>query len=305
VSETDSTAARYYSFGRYLRERFGEKVRKLSVDAGFSCPHLRGGRGCVYCDTSAFTPPVSGTITEQLEQGKARVGKHLGVKKFLAYFQPRTNTFAPAAKLEALYREALAVSGVVGLAIGTRPDCVPDEVLNLLETLAKECELWVEYGLQSANDETLKRINRAHDVAAFTDAVQRTKGRNIKICVHVIFGLPGETREDMMRTAQLVADLGLDGIKFHHLHVVKGTRLHEMYDRGEVGVFEFEEYANLVADAIKLLPPNMVVQRLFGWAPPDMLVAPDWKMTRGEIQTRMEKIFDRRGIRQGGKGLGK
>ncbi len=301
------------SFGRYLKDVFGEKIYKVSVDAGLTCPNRDGTigtGGCVYCDNSAFTPALSGkvqgdTVKEQLEGGIIRVREKTGAEKFLAYFQPHTNTYAPKEKLEALFREALSVRGVVGLAIGTRPDCAGDDVLDMLEGLARETHLWVEYGLQSASDDTLRLINRCHDAAAFEDAVIRTRGRNIKTCAHVIIGLPGETPDDWTRTVKLVSALGLDGIKFHHLHVVRGTALEEMYEQGKVRVLSFGEYADFLAKAIETLPPDMVVQRLFGWAPPDALVAPDWSMTRQETQVALEKFFKERDVLQGRKWNGK
>jgi hypothetical protein len=299
-----SGAPRYLTFNSYLRGVFGEKVYKISVDAGFTCPN-RDGKistgGCVFCDNSAFTPAKGGSIAAQIEEGKKELGARSRAQKFIAYFQPHTNTYAPAARLDAVFREALAQPGVAGLAIGTRPDCVPEETLALLERLAKETHVWLEYGMQSSNDATLKRINRGHGSAEFVDAVKRTKGRGIKICAHVIFGLPGETRADMLRTVQLCADLKIDGIKFHHLHVVRGTALEKMYARGEASVFSLEEYVNLLSEAIEMLPPDMVVQRLFGWADAAHLVAPDWGMSRQEIQQVIERYFEEHDIRQGRK----
>ena len=214
---------RYRSFSRYLREIFGCRVQKIPLDAGFTCPN-RDGRvglgGCIYCGprgsgTGAYENgvPLGEQIRAGIESGKRRFGKC----KFIAYFQAFTNTYAPPERLKSLYDEALRHQEVVGLSIGTRPDCAPDEVLELLEEYARRCHFWVEYGLQSAHDYTLELINRGHDIAQFVNAVERTKGRGINICVHIVLGLPGETKEELMATADLVASLELEGIKIHSL----------------------------------------------------------------------------------------
>lgn len=295
---------RYLSFGRYLKDFFGEKVMKVSVDAGFTCPNRDGSKargGCIYCDNTAFVPAGSGSVSEQVREGIVRTGRGGKIRKFIAYFQAHTNTYAPVDKLEALFRQALSVDGVVGLSVGTRPDCVSDEILDMLARLDDETHLWVEYGLQSASDATLERINRGHTRADFVDAVERTRKRGIRTCAHVILGLPGETLENMRDTVGLVANLGMEGIKFHHLHVIRGTALEEMYGKNEVRVLGFDEYSDILVEMLEILPPETVVQRLFGWAPPDLLVAPDWGMNRQQIHAAIDRKMEKRKAKQGKK----
>lgn len=296
---------RYRPFSRYLREIFGCRVQKIPLDAGFTCPN-RDGRvglgGCIYCGprgsgTGAYENgvPLGEQIRAAIESGKRRFGKC----KFIAYFQAFTNTYAPPERLKSLYDEALRHQEVVGLSIGTRPDCAPDEVLELLEEYARRCHFWVEYGLQSAHDYTLELINRGHDIAQFVDAVERTKGRGINICAHIILGLPGETKEEMMATADLVASLELEGIKIHSLYVLKGTKLAEIYQRGEFRLLELEEYVSLVCDFLERLPPDMVIQRLTGEAPGDLLVAPRWSREKMAVLGKIDTELEQRGSYQG------
>lgn len=296
---------RYRPFSRYLREIFGCRVQKIPLDAGFTCPN-RDGRvglgGCIYCGprgsgTGAYENgvPLGEQIRAGIESGKRRFGKC----KFIAYFQAFTNTYAPPERLKSLYDEALRHQEVVGLSIGTRPDCAPHEVLELLEEYARRCHFWVEYGLQSAHDYTLELINRGHDIAQFVDAVERTKGRGINICAHIILGLPGETKEEMMATADLVASLELEGIKIHSLYVLKGTKLAEIYQRGEFRLLELEEYVSLVCDFLERLPPDMVIQRLTGEAPRDLLVAPRWSREKMAVLGKIDTELEQRGSYQG------
>ena len=296
---------RYRSFNRYLREIFGCRVQKIPLDAGFTCPN-RDGKvgfgGCIYCGsrgsgTGAYKNriPLGEQIRAGIEGGKRRFGEC----KFIAYFQAFTNTYALLERLKSLYDEALRHQEIVGLSIGTRPDCAPDEVLDLLEEYARRCHLWVEYGLQSAHDHTLELINRGHNVAQFVDSVERTKGRGINICAHTILGLPGETKEEMMATADLVASLELEGIKIHSLYVLKETKLAEMYQRGEFRLLELDEYVSLVCDFLERLPPDMVIQRLTGEAPRDLLVAPPWSPEKMAVLGKIDAELERRGSYQG------
>jgi radical SAM protein (TIGR01212 family) len=295
----------YYDLNTYFRSRFGERVHKLTVDAGFDCPN-RDGRlatgGCIYCN-----PQGSGTglharglsIREQLERSKAPVTRRFKARKFIAYFQSFSNTYAPLATLQKAYEEALAVPGIVGLSIGTRPDCIDDAVLDLLTGYARRHLVWIEYGLQSAHDRTLAVIRRGHDVRCFVAAVERTRGRGIAICAHVILGLPGETRREMLATARLVADLGLDGIKLHLLYVIKGTPLADAFQRGHYQCLEQAAYADLVCDVIERLPPDMVVQRITGDPHPRELVAPLWALAKKPTIEMIHARFEARGTRQG------
>jgi len=296
---------RYRSFNRYLREIFGCRVWKIPLDAGFTCPNRDGGvgfGGCIYCGprgsgTGAYKNgvPLGKQIKAGIESGKRRFGQC----KFIAYFQAFTNTYARPERLKSLYDEALSHQEIVGLSIGTRPDCAPDEVLDLLEEYAGRCYLWVEYGLQSAQDKTLEIINRGHNVAQFVDAVKRTRGRGINICAHIILGLPGETKEEMMATADLLASLELEGIKIHPLYVLEGTKLAEMYERGTFRLLELDEYVSLVCDFLERLPPGLVIQRLTGDAPRDLLVAPPWSLEKMVVLGKIDAELERRGSYQG------
>ena len=297
--------AYYYDLNTYFREMFGERVHKLTVDAGFDCPN-RDGRiasgGCIYCN-----PQGSGTglharglsIREQLERSKAPVTRRFKARKFIAYFQSFSNTYAPLPILRKAYDEALAVPDIVGLSIGTRPDCIDDDVLALLSDYARKRLVWIEYGLQSAHDRTLTAIRRGHDVRCFIKAVERTRNRGIAICAHVILGLPGESRGDMLDTARLVADLGLEGIKLHLLYVIRGTPLAESYHKGAYRCLEQAEYADLVCDVIERLPTDMVIQRITGDPHPRELVAPAWALEKKPTIEMIHARFEARRTRQG------
>ena len=300
----------YLAFGGHLRARFGCKVYRVGLNAGFSCPNRDGTvgeGGCIYCRIDAFTLGQGGagkSIREQMLEGMSRVGRRYGAGKFLAYFQAFTNTYAPLPVLRAAYDESLVSEDVVGLCIGTRPDCVADPVLSLVADYALRMEVWLEFGLQSANDATLERINRGHDFACFADAVRRARERGIMVCAHVILGLPGENRKAMMRTADALAEIGIDGVKIHHLHVVRGTPLEEMYARGEVSVFPVEEYVPLVVDFLERIPADAVIHRLMGECRGDLLIAPLWRTPKREVVRMIEEEFHRRGTRQGARCAG-
>jgi hypothetical protein len=282
---------RYHDLNTHLRSLFGCRVQKITVDAGLSCPNRDGTLstgGCIYCNVRGSGSGAHArrlSVTEQLLQGKSRMSRRYKAKKFIAYFQSFSNTYAPLARLEALYSEALAVPDVVGLSIGTRPDCVDAGVLDLLASLTHRHHVWIEYGLQSAHDETLRRINRGHTVSCFRQAVAATQGRGIHICAHVILGLPGETAEQMMQTARLLSELGVDGVKIHLLYVIRGTVLETAYRRGEYPCLGQEEYVRLVCRFIERLPPGMVIHRLTGDPHPDELVAPAWALDRNRTLT--------------------
>lgn len=296
---------RYYAFSAYLKERFGCRVYRVAVDAGFTCPN-RDGRvgtgGCVYCDargSGARYADRTSSVGEQVRRGAKFALERYRAEKFIVYFQAFTNTYAPVDRLRRLYDEGMAQEDVVGLAIGTRPDCVPEPVLDLIEGYARDREAWIEYGLQSAKDETLRRINRGHDVRAFVDAVERTRGRGIRICAHVILGLPGECREDMMRTARLLADLGLDGVKIHPLHVLRGTRAEEMYRRGTLPLLGQGEYVGLLCDFLERVPSDTVIQRLTGEGPGESMLAPPWCASKPKVLQAIDAELERRGTGQG------
>ncbi|GAM08709.1 putative protein [Geobacter sp. OR-1] len=298
------TEKRYNTFSAELRRVFGCRVQRISVDAGLTCPNRDGSigsGGCIFCggNGSGAKGIVRGiSVSAQLEHGKGVMVRKYGARKFLAYFQPYSNTYAPAAHLRNLYDEALAVPDVAGLIIGTRPDCLPGDVLDLLTEYSRETYLWLELGLQSSSDRILTEINRGHDSACFTEAAERCVGRGINVCAHLIFGLPGETREEMLQTAALVNGLGIGGIKLHHLHVMKGTELEERCQRGEIKLMERDEYIGLVCDFLERLDPRVLVMRLVGDGGLN-LVAPKWGTAKFDLLNAIDREFERRGTRQG------
>ena len=295
----------YLAFSQFLREKFGTRVYRVSIDAGFTCPNVDGSvttGGCVFCDNRSFSPNrrlPRQTVTSQVEHGIDLLRQRYGAERFLAYFQAGTNTYAPVEKLKRLYDEALQHPAIVGLMIGTRPDCLPEPVLQLLEDYAKVRWVCLEIGLQTIHDRSLDWMNRGHHYEAFVDAVGRAKGRGMDLCAHVILGLPGESREDMLATATGCAAFGLDAVKIHNLHVVRDTPMAEMYYAGQIPLFEFQEYVELVCDFIERLAPNVVIHRLNGDAPPDYLIAPTWCLEKGKILHAIETEFARRGTQQG------
>jgi uncharacterized protein len=303
---------RYYAFSRFLRERFGAKVYRVTIDAGFTCPNVDGTvavGGCVYCDNRSFSPNrrlPRATVREQVVRGVAIMQKRYQADRFLAYFQAATNTYAPVDKLRRLYDEALDHPQVVGLAIGTRPDNVPDPVLDLIEGYARDRYVCLELGLQSIHDRSLDWMNRGHHFDAFVDAVRRCQGRGLDLCVHVILGLPGESHADMLATAEALAALPVNAVKIHNLHVVHNTPLEEMFRSGQVRMFEREEYVQVVCDFLERLPPSMVIHRLNGDAPPDYLVAPQWCLDKPVLLRAIHAELERRDSWQGRffKGIG-
>jgi radical SAM protein (TIGR01212 family) len=305
----DPAKARYHRFRDYLQARYGRRIHKISLDAGFGCPHREGldhrqGQGCVYCENAAFSPNARKgapppPLEEQLSRGILFGGKRYRAQGFFAYFQAYTNTFGPLESLEQAYGVIRGFSEVVGLAVGTRPDCAGDPVLDLLESFSRDYEVWVEYGLQSACNRTLDRIRRGHTVQDFIDAVERTARRPIRICAHVILGLPGETRAEMMETAKLVARLPVQGVKIHHCHVIRGTPLAESYQKGEYHPLGYNEYLRCVCDFLEILPWPITIQRLLGEAPRDLLLAPDWGRDKGRVLAEIQAELERRETRQG------
>jgi radical SAM protein (TIGR01212 family) len=302
---TKNIRKRYNDFNSYLRSIFGCRVQKITIDAGLSCPNRDGSisrDGCIYCNfrgsgTGAHEKGLS--VTDQIIQGKIALAKRYKAKKFLAYFQSFSNTYAPIDTLKNLYEQALAIEDVVGLSIGTRPDCVDDPILELLQGYAENHLIWIEYGLQSANDSTLAFINRGHDFECFKQAVDATKNRGIKICVHVILGLPNERKAHMLKTADAIAGLEMDGIKIHLLYVVKGTKLDRLYNRKKYKCLEQEEYVDIVCDFIERIPKNMVIQRLTGDPHPEELVAPDWSIKKAETLALIKETLEKRDSWQG------
>ena len=279
----------YNDFGTWIRQRFPFRVQKIAVDAGFTCPN-RDGRfstgGCVYCDNRTFNPSYCNplkSVTEQLEEGKRFFRRKYPDMKYLAYFQAFTNTYAPVSKLRKLYEEALCVPDVVGLVIGTRPDCVSDELLDYLKELNRRTFLLVEYGVETANDATLRLINRGHDFACARQAVERTHQRGILTGAHVILGLPGEDAAESLRQAPAISSLPIDILKIHQLQIVKDTRLATLYEEKPFHVYTVEEYLDLIARYISLLRNDLILERFVSQCPPEKLIAPRWGLKNHEF----------------------
>lgn len=299
---------RYRDFNSYLRELFGERVQKISLDAGLGCPNRNGAiseGGCIYCNglgsgTGAMVRQHL-SIDEQVMKGRRFAEKRYGAKKFIAYFQSFTNTYAPLEKLNRLYDQALKHPGVVGLSVGTRPDCVDGDILGLLSSYGKDYMVWVEYGLQSAHDTTLSRINRGHDVACFERGVLMADSRALQVCAHVILGLPGETRGMMLETARFLSDLPVKGVKIHLLYVIKGTPLATFYAKGDFRCLERDAYIELVVDFLECLPSGMVIQRLTGDPVGEELVAPLWAQNKTENLNLIRRRLEERDTWQGRK----
>lgn len=297
---------RYRDLNSYLRGLFGERVHKISLDAGLGCPNRDGtlsSRGCLFCDSrGSGTGALSRqglSLTEQISRAKEFIRKRYGANKFIAYFQAFSNTYAPLPQLKALYDQALSPSDMVGLSIATRPDCVDRDVLRLLAAYQQNYLVWIEYGLQSAHDATLVRINRGHDVACFEKSVHLAHAHGLNICAHVILGLPGEDRDMMLETARFLSELPVQGVKIHLLYVVRGTPMEALYEKGAYQCLEREAYADLVCDFLELLPPEMVVHRLTGDPPRSELAAPSWAVEKAETLRRIREILERRPTWQG------
>lgn len=296
---------RYNTFSDELKRLFGCKVQRISVDAGFTCPNRDGSldtEGCVFCGghgSGSFGIRRDYSVAGQLEDGKEIMRRKYRASKFMAYFQAYSNTYAPVDQLQELFFEALTVPDVVGLIVATRPDCLPDDVLDYLQELSRETYLWLELGIQSMHDRSLAFINRRHDHACSVAAIERARQRGLRVCVHVILGMPGETREEMLAMAGELNRLGVDGVKLHLLHVMKGTRLAEMYDRGEITVLDRDSYAGLVCDFLELLDPRILIHRLTGDGGHDNLIAPLWSLRKFEVLNLIDAELERRGTRQG------
>ncbi len=286
----------YLSLNAFFKNRFGQRVQKIPLDAGLGCPNRAyGSGGCIYCNergsgTGAAARGIS--IRQQLHQGILWAKKRYKARKFAAYFQSFSNTYGPLSRLRQIYGEVSDHPDVVAIAIGTRPDCINKDVLDLILECFPKKMVWMEYGLQSASDATLRRIKRGHDVETFVRAVEITRKYPFLICAHVIFGLPGEGEEEMLETVKLVRDLGIEGIKFHELYVIKDTALARMYLEGFYTPIAQDTYANLVAKAIKLLPDSTVIQRLTGDPAKGELLAPEWAANKQETISKIHAFLD-------------
>jgi radical SAM protein (TIGR01212 family) len=296
---------RYNTLNHHFRGIFGERVQKVSLDAGFTCPNVDGSvttGGCTFCDNRSFSPSrriPRQDIMDQLEVGITRLQSFYKVKQFIAYFQPATNTYAPVEKLRPLYEAPLSHPQVVGMAIGTRPDCVADDVLDLLDEVAAKTYLSVEYGMQTMHDRSLDWMNRGHHHDTFLDAMHRSKNRGFEICAHVILGLPGESHEDMLETARELARVKVDAIKIHNLYAVKNTELAVQLERGEVTMLDRDNYVRAVVEFLELTPPSVVVERVSGDAPPDYFVAPQWCQDKPAVRDAIASEMEKRDTWQG------
>ena len=293
------------TFGQHMVQQHGERVHKIALDANFTCPNRDGAKGmggCTFCNNASFSPNgrTPPTLSEQIKRGKKAIAKRTRARRFLAYFQAYTNTYADVADLAELYEEALSEPDMAGLSIGTRPDCVPDAVLDLLVSYQRRSlVVWLELGLQSAFDETLKRVNRGHGLREYEKTVIAARERGIPVCTHLIIGLPGETERHYHASLDTVLALGTDGLKIHPLHVVKNTVLAAEWRRGEYQPLEMADYIRIAADLIERTPPDIVYHRITGTASKDILLAPSWCSQKWNILNGIELELKRRGHRQG------
>lgn len=297
---------RYYSLNRYLRETYGEKIYKLALDGGMTCPNRDGTAGiggCIFCSAGGsgdFAESRRDSIQQQLSRAKARIREKTDARKFIAYFQSYTNTYASVDYLEQLFMEAISQPEIVALSIGTRPDCLGDDVVALLSRLNAIKPVWVELGLQTIHERTAEYIRRGYPLSVYDDAVFRLKREGITVITHVILGLPGESWDDMLATVDyLSADNRPDGIKLQLLHVLRGTDLAEEYERGVFETMEQEDYLNLVCDCLERLPPDMVIHRVTGDGAKKDLLAPLWSADKKRVMNRFRQILEFRNIRQG------
>lgn len=295
---------RYTTFNEELRRRFGCRVQRIALDAGLTCPNRDGSigvGGCSFCNqrgAAAVGVPVELPLADQLARSKEYLRRKFKAEKFLGYFQAYTNTYASVDRLRQLYETTLRDPDVVGLIIGTRPDCLPEPVLDLMAELHQRSYFWLELGMQTMHDRTLTAINRGHDHSCLTETVQRCQSRGLRVCVHLILGLPGETREEMLASVQEVNRLGVDGVKLHHLHVLKASRIEQEYRRGTLRLLERDDYVQLVCDAVELLDPRILVHRLMGDGRSE-LVAPDWSRRKLEVLNHIDAELTKRDSRQG------
>lgn len=295
----------YNDYGTWIRRQFPYRVQKISIDAGFTCPN-RDGRistgGCIYCDNRTFNPSYCQrrhSVTQQLEEGKRFFAHKYPDMKYLAYFQAFTNTYAPLAQLKALYEEALQVEDIVGIVIGTRPDCVSDELLDYLAALNQRTFVLVEYGVESANNDTLLRINRGHSFEQSCDAIKRTKQRGLLTGAHIILGLPGEDAAESLRQSSIISSLPIDILKIHQMQIIRGTRLAEAYAATPFHIYTVDEYIQLIAEYIQRLRPNLILERFVSQSPKELLIAPHWGLKNYEFTNLLVNYLKQNKIHQG------
>ena len=295
----------YNDYGTWIRRQFEFRVQKISIDAGFTCPN-RDGRistgGCIYCDNRTFNPSYCQrrlSVSNQLAEGKQFFARKYPDMKYLAYFQAFTNTYAPIAQLKALYEEALQVEDIVGIVIGTRPDCVSDELLDYLAELNERTFVLVEYGLESTNNDTLLRINRGHSFEQSVSALERTHQRGLLTGAHIILGLPGEDAAESLRQAPILSQLPIDILKIHQMQIIRGTRLAEEFEREPFHIYTVDKYIELIAQYIQRLRPDMVLERFVSQSPKELLIAPHWGLKNYEFTNKLVNYLKAKDIHQG------
>lgn len=301
----DKMNGRYYSLNAYLKNTFGEKVYKLSLDLGLTCPNRDGTldtRGCIFCHNGSSHFAETGTdINTQIEKAKSRVKDKIKTEKFIAYFQSFTNTYAPAEKLEKIFKEAINRKDIVAISIGTRPDCLPPEILDLLEKLNEIKPVWVELGLQTANEKSAEYIRRCYPNSVYENAVKELKSRGINVITHIVIGLPQETEQDVFHTVDFAVKCGTDGVKLQLLHILKDTDLYEDYKKGKVKVLSLENYIDILFGCLERIPENVVIHRITGDAPKKYLVEPLWSSDKKNVLNTINREMNNRNIIQGGK----
>jgi len=296
---------RYHSLNYHLRQKFGQKVFKISLDAGFTCPNRDGTlsrKGCYFCSlrgSGDFAGDRKTDLEAQFVQVKEMMHKKWATGKYIAYFQAFSNTYGPVNRLRDIYEAALSQPGIVGLAVATRPDCLEDEVLELLAELNQRTHLWVELGLQSVHKRTADLVNLQYDFEVFHSSLIKLQERNIETCVHIILGLPGEDREDMLITGRTIASLPVQGLKIHLLHLMKGTPLVKFYEQNRLKFLSQDEYVNLVVDILEILPPDMIIHRLTGDSPRDLLIGPRWSLNKWQVLNSIDNRLIERNTWQG------
>lgn len=294
----------YYTLNKYFKDKFGEKVYKISLDAGFTCPNrdgTKGKGGCIYCDNSSFVFTEGKSIEEQIRNGIVRLSQK-NINRFVLYFQSYSNTYCSDEHFVKLINDSLIDDRIVGIFIGTRPDVINREKLEFLSQLKEKYDIFMEYGLQSAHDKTLHFINRGHTVKEFIDAVKLTKSFGMKITTHLILGLPYETKKDMLDSIRFISDLNIDAVKFHHLHIVKNTKLADLYLNGKLNDFRLQtedQYIEILAEGIGLLKKDVIIARLIGDAPKDILIAPDWPKSKVAFLNKLDKYMLSHNLFQG------
>lgn len=296
---------RYYTWNRHLRDEFGMKIFKVALDAGFDCPNRDGTvafGGCTFCSAAGsgdFAGDRVDSIEDQFEERKNKMHQKWKDAKYMAYFQAYTNTHAPLPVLKEKFEAALAVDGVIGLSIATRPDCLPDDVVEYLAELNQRTYLWVELGLQTVHERTANLINRAHDFSCYLEGVQKLRNHGIRVCTHIINGLPLEDNKMMLETVREVAKLDVQGIKIHLLHLLKGTPMIKQYEKGLVEFMNKDDYIGLVVDQLELLPPEMVIHRITGDGPINLMIGPMWSVNKWDVLNGIDAELERRGSWQG------